>query len=244
MSSTRTDKLFGARLALARGGLLRRLDLRQNAEQILDVMAYLVRDDISVGEVAAAAEAPFHVLEEGRVEIDLLIPRAIERPHGRLGAAAARGGPPAIEDEFRLDVGNPFLPWQDFRPDGFVRGENGGDELAHVVGGRPGLPRLRRVVCPPWRILLTISAPPIRSRGSMPSAQPRRPRTTTVPMPRPPLPAMPPFAAPVLDIVRTAEILPFHERLPLVILSRPRGPQKPRDKLEFKSTGPCQTFAM
>src|SRR5437016_8970944 len=100
-------------------------------------MADLVRDDISVGEVAAAAEAPFHVLEEGRIEIDLLIPRAVERPHGRLGAAAARGGPPAIEDELRLGITNPFLPWQDFRPDGFVRAKNGGDELADVVGRRP-----------------------------------------------------------------------------------------------------------
>ena len=35
-------------------------------------MAYLMGDDICVGEVAAAAEAPFHILEEGRIEINFL----------------------------------------------------------------------------------------------------------------------------------------------------------------------------
>jgi len=43
-------------------------------------MADLMRDDISVGEIAAAAEAPFHVLEKSGIEIDLLVFRAIERP--------------------------------------------------------------------------------------------------------------------------------------------------------------------
>src|SRR5262249_43904223 len=77
------------RLALAKGGLLRGLNLWQNPKQVFDVMAYLMPGDITVGEVATAAEAPFHVLEEGRIEIDFLIPRAIEGPRGRLSAATA-----------------------------------------------------------------------------------------------------------------------------------------------------------
>ena len=112
-----------ALIALARGTLLRRLNFRQNAEQVLDVMADLMRDDISVGEIAAAAEAPFHVLEKSGIEIDLLVFRAIERPHRRLGAAAARGRAAAVENEFRLDVGNAFLLRQNLRPNRLGRRE-------------------------------------------------------------------------------------------------------------------------
>src|SRR3984893_9009645 len=181
-------------------------------------MPYLVRDYISVGKVAAAAEAPFHVLEEGRIEINFLIPRAIERPHGRLGAPTARGGPPAIENEFWLGVGNPFLPWQDFRPDGFIRGENCGDELAHVVGGRP---RLRRAG---WSALAHVvhhfsaadQKPRIDAKCPTEETQNHhRPNSKTA------LPGQAATAAAVLDIGRAAEILPSHKCLPLVILSHP-----------------------
>src|SRR3984893_4943276 len=186
-------------------------------------MAYLMRDDISVGEVATAAEAPFHVLEEGRIKIDFLIPRAIERPHGRLGAAAARGGPPAIEDELRLGIRNPFLPWQDFRPDGFVRGENGGDELAHVVGGRP---RLRRS----GLRALAHAVQLFRTADQKPWINAERPTEETQnhhgPDAKSALAGHAATTAPVLDIVRTAEILPFHKRLPLVIMSPPARTQR------------------
>src|SRR5580704_13611025 len=184
-------------------------------------MAYFMRDDISVGEVAAAAEAPFHVLEEGRIEIDLLIPRAIEWSHGRLGAAAAGGGPPAIEDELRLGVGYPFLPWQDFRPDGFVRGENCGDELAHVVRRRSRLPRLRRAGLRALAHVVQL----FRAADEKPRIDAERPAEEAEnhhgSNSKTALAGHAATAAPVLDIGRTAEILPFHKRLPLVTLSRP-----------------------
>ena len=63
------------------------LYLRQNAEQVLHVMADLVGDHIGLRELAvpaagiAAAESPLEVLEERGVEINLLIVRTVERPH-------------------------------------------------------------------------------------------------------------------------------------------------------------------
>src|ERR1700730_6004430 len=195
-------------------------------------MAYLMRDDISVGEVATAAEAPFHVLEEGRIEIDLLVSRAIERAHGRLGATAARSGPPTIEDELWLGIGNPFLPWQDFRPNGFVRRENGGDELAHVVGGRPGLSWLHRV----GLAALAHAVHHFRAADQKSGIDAERPAEEAQnhhgSNSKTALAGHAATAAPVLDIVRTAEILPSHKRLPLVILSHPAGATSRTTKLE------------
>ena len=44
----------------------------EDAQQVLHVMADLVRDHIGIGEVAAAAHAGLHVLKEQRVEVHLL----------------------------------------------------------------------------------------------------------------------------------------------------------------------------
>src|SRR5205807_8825226 len=190
-------------------------------------MADLVRDDISVGKIAAAAEAPFHVLKKGRIEIYLLIPRAIKRSHGRLSAAAARGGPPAIKDELRLGIRNPFLPWQDFRPDGFVRAKNGGDELAHAVGGRPGLRR-------PGPPALAHVVQLFRAADQKPRINAERPTEETQNHhgsdAKTALAGHAATAALVLDIVRTAEILPFHKRL-----TSHGAPKKPREKNRSQS---------
>ncbi len=62
---------------LAACGLLRGLLLRQGAEQILHVMADLVRDHISLREFAGVAratmEARLDLFEERGVEIDALV---------------------------------------------------------------------------------------------------------------------------------------------------------------------------
>ncbi|OMP12851.1 hypothetical protein COLO4_02680, partial [Corchorus olitorius] len=64
--------------------------LIRRAEQILDVMAELVRDDIIAGEIALRAEAIGEFVEEAGVEIDAAVGRAVEGPHRRLRCAAAR----------------------------------------------------------------------------------------------------------------------------------------------------------
>jgi hypothetical protein len=62
----------------------------QNAELILHVVTDLMRNHIGLRELAGlatditTAEASLQVLEEARVEIDLLVVRTIERPHGGL----------------------------------------------------------------------------------------------------------------------------------------------------------------
>src|SRR5688572_2969052 len=77
--------------------LLGLLHPRQNPEQVLHVMADLVRDHIGLRELAglaaAAAEAPFEVAKERRVEIDLAARWTIERTHGALRRTASRARP-------------------------------------------------------------------------------------------------------------------------------------------------------
>ena len=64
------------------------LHLGQNTKQILHVVAYLVRNHIGLGELTAlapdlaTAEAPFEILKERRVEVDLLIVRTVKWAHG------------------------------------------------------------------------------------------------------------------------------------------------------------------
>ena len=53
------------------------------AEQILDVMADFVRDDVRLREVARRAEAAIELAEEAQVDIDLLIGRTVERSDRR-----------------------------------------------------------------------------------------------------------------------------------------------------------------
>ena len=76
--------------------LLLLLDFRHHAEQVLDVMADFMGDHIGLRELAgaplAAMKPRLDFIEERGVRIDLLIVRAIERPHRALRhAATARG---------------------------------------------------------------------------------------------------------------------------------------------------------
>ena len=83
---------------LAAGLLLQPLHPRQDAEQVLDVMPRFMRDDVGRRELAGAARAAaktcLDLAEERGVEEDLLVRRAVERPHRRLrhAAASAIGG--------------------------------------------------------------------------------------------------------------------------------------------------------
>ncbi|KVK58262.1 hypothetical protein L906_08765 [Agrobacterium sp. TS45] len=66
------------------------VELRQNAGQVLDVVAHLMRNHISLREIAGRAETLVQFLEEAGVEIDLAVARAIERAAG--GGSITAGG--------------------------------------------------------------------------------------------------------------------------------------------------------
>ncbi len=104
----------------------------------------LVRHDIGVGEVAAAAEPPAHLLEEDRVEIDLLVGRAVERAHRRLRRAAAGAVDAPEEHEARRAVLLAGVAGQHALPDVLVLRQHGGEEAAHLVGWRRACLRLLR----------------------------------------------------------------------------------------------------
>src|SRR3954447_2972052 len=99
--------VVGCRLTAGRAlGIFRS---RQDAEQILHVMANFVRDYVSLRELtgfaAAAAKPRLDLVEERSVEIDLLVIGTIERPHCSLGRAATRLRDAAIHDQRRRAIG-------------------------------------------------------------------------------------------------------------------------------------------
>ena len=78
------------RVALGAAGVA---GLPQEAQQVLDVMAVFVGDDVALGErPAGRAEPVAQLLEEVGVEVDQLVGRAIERPGRGAGRAAAALG--------------------------------------------------------------------------------------------------------------------------------------------------------
>ena len=81
-------------------------------------MADFMGDNVRLCEIARSAEPCFELLEERQVQIDLLIVRAIKRPHGRLANPARRLRCLREEHERGLGVvGAAFT--EDVRPDLF-----------------------------------------------------------------------------------------------------------------------------
>jgi hypothetical protein len=77
----------------------RSVGLVHDADQVLDVVADLVRDDVGAGEVAFRTEPALEGLEEVEVEIDPAVARAVERPDRRVGSAAGGVDDTGEEDE-------------------------------------------------------------------------------------------------------------------------------------------------
>src|SRR4051794_33053249 len=79
--------------------------------RLLHVMPDLVGNHVGFRELArlaagvAGAKAPFQVLEEGRIEINLAIVRTVEWPHGGLCEAAARSCYAGKHNESRRLIG-------------------------------------------------------------------------------------------------------------------------------------------
>src|SRR5262249_3621081 len=121
------------------------LHLRQDAEEILHVMPDLVGDHIGLRELASlavvtAAEPALQVAEEGSVEINPLVVRTIERPHGRAREAAGRTGRAGKHHERGGAVAAALL-LKDIPPNHLGAAEHGGDELAGAVARRARLGR-------------------------------------------------------------------------------------------------------
>src|SRR5262245_4939394 len=70
-------------------------------EQLLNVMAHLMRDHISLGEIPRRAEAVRELVEELQIQIDAIVARTIERPHCRLSQAALCAGRLLVKHEPR-----------------------------------------------------------------------------------------------------------------------------------------------
>ncbi len=130
---------IGLTLGYALAGLLH---LVRDAEQVLHVMADLVRDHVGLGEIALRPVALAELVEEGQVEIDLAVGRTVERPHLRLtdAAGAARGA--GVQHHAGLAVLRPAR--LEDRPPGVLGvGQHHRHEARHLVFRRRArLPRL------------------------------------------------------------------------------------------------------
>jgi len=96
--------------------LLGHLHLVQSALHMLDMMTYLMRKHVGLSEVPFGSMFMLEVIEEAKVNIDLLILWTIKRPHARTRGAACADGGAAIEHQHRGRIAMPGLG-EDFRPD-------------------------------------------------------------------------------------------------------------------------------
>ena len=124
-----------------RGLALEARHLLCNAHEILHVMAHLMGDHIGLGEVAWRTKSLGHFVEEGEVEIDFVIPGAVE------GTDCGRRGPASRLDcaceeyESRIFILRP----KELPPGGFRVGEDNRGEFPQLVVGRSGRCGSRRV---------------------------------------------------------------------------------------------------
>ena len=122
-------KLVGS----VRVALLQAVYLVGNAEQVLHVVADLVRDDISAREIAARPQLRFHLLVESEVDVELLVGRAVERAHRRFREAAARIDRAAVAARASASRYAAALVREDLAPDILGVGERDGGLLAPLA---------------------------------------------------------------------------------------------------------------
>src|SRR5258706_15449156 len=106
-------------------------------------MSGFMGDDIGGGEFArfarTAVKPRLALTEEPGIEKDLLVRRAIERPHRRLRHAAAPAiGGVAKQYDARTGIGL-TAGLEDFAPAVVDLAEDTGDHATHLVGRRTGL---------------------------------------------------------------------------------------------------------
>jgi hypothetical protein len=108
------------------------VDLARDAEQVLHVVADLVREHVSLREVTGRAHAALQRIEELQVDVDLAVARAVERPHRRLPGPAGRGRGAAKQHELGLAVSG-AAGLEDLAPDDLGVAQHGGHERGHRV---------------------------------------------------------------------------------------------------------------
>jgi hypothetical protein len=90
------------------GGALRVPEARDalaDAEELLDVVPELVRDDVGLRELAAGAELARELVEEAEVDVHLLVFGAVEGARRRVAQAAAGARRVRIKNELGVAVG-------------------------------------------------------------------------------------------------------------------------------------------
>jgi hypothetical protein len=70
-----------------------------DTEEVLDMMAHLMGDYVSLGKIPGGPESFFKVIIKAKIDIDLLIRRAIKRAHGGLPHTASRWGRTTEKDQ-------------------------------------------------------------------------------------------------------------------------------------------------
>ena len=152
-----------------------------DAEQVLHVMADLVRDDVGVGEVAAGLELGGQLVEEAQVEEDALVGRAVERSHRRTprrrsriprrrgtGPASAPGTAPPMSANCRV-------------PGVLGLGEHRGDECSRHSASSGDSTYGSVVVCTgalPAPCSIGVGSPPRNITSSAIASVPRPPPTS------------------------------------------------------------------
>ncbi len=111
------------------------LHLLTDAEQVLDMMAHLVREDVGLSEVPGGSEPPAEHVVEAQVDVHLLVERAVEGADRRARESAGGLDGPREQDEPRLAVGLAHA-LELHPPDVFGVGEDDRDELPELLLGR------------------------------------------------------------------------------------------------------------
>jgi len=82
------------------------VDLPQDPQQMLHMVAHLVRDDVRHREIPIRPEPVLKIREKIQVHVDRFVRRAVERPDGRLRKAAARFRRAGKQHQFGFAIGD------------------------------------------------------------------------------------------------------------------------------------------
>jgi hypothetical protein len=108
------------------------LDLLGHAEEILDMVPHLVRDDVRLCKIAGCAQPLLQIPEEPQIEIQLLVRGTVEGAHGRLRRAASRLHGAGEEHEPGFAIAAALLP-EDAVPGVLGVGQDDLDEVDQAL---------------------------------------------------------------------------------------------------------------